>query len=276
MTERVPCIAVRNLCAGYGAKPVLRDVNLDIAPGEMTGLLGPNGSGKSTLLRVLSGVLPPESGTVCLQGRDLYALAARRRARLCATVAQRNPGLSETRVAALVLMGRYPYISFLGGYTEQDHLLARQAMEATGVWDLRKRAGKHLSGGELQRTVLARALAQGAEILLLDEAASNLDVARTVEFHDLLHTRNAQGLTVLTVGHDLNLAALYCRRLIFLKQGRILHDGPTAEVFTAKVLSEIYETPIRVAQHPITGAPQAYLVPASRAVDRDRAKHGQS
>jgi len=254
-------VEIRDLSAGYTGQPVLRGISLTIREGEFTGILGPNGSGKTTLIRTLSGVLPCTSGSIRIAGQDIRTLTAKVRARHCATVAQKNPGLSGVRALSLVLMGRYPYVSFLGGYSRQDHQRAEEAMADTSCLHLGQRNTEALSGGELQRVITAKALAQDTRLLLLDEAASNLDVARTMDLYELLRTKNAAGLTVLTVAHDLNLAALYCQRLVFLKNGSVVADGLTRDIFTAQNLSEIYETPLAVAPHPVTGAPQAYLVP---------------
>ncbi|MBU4524736.1 MAG: ABC transporter ATP-binding protein [Desulfomicrobium sp.] len=256
-----PIIEIQGLNAGYKDSPVLRDISLTVSAGEFTGILGPNGSGKTTLIRALSGVLPLTSGLVRIAGHDIRELSPKARAKHCATVAQKNPGLSGVRALSLVLMGRYPHVSFLGGYSDQDHRRAQEAMAETSSLHLQDRGSDTLSGGELQRVITAKALAQDTRLLLLDEAASNLDVARTLDLYELLRIRNASGLTILTVAHDLNLAALYCHRLVFLKNGSVAADGPTDEIFTSQTLSEIYETPLAVAAHPITGAPQAYLVP---------------
>ncbi|NLW80880.1 MAG: ABC transporter ATP-binding protein [Desulfovibrionales bacterium] len=254
-------VHVEGLCAGYDGQQVLHDLTLNVSRGEFMAILGPNGSGKTTLLRALSGVLSSVKGSIHIADQDTCRLSARGRARLCATVAQKNPDLSALQVLSLVLMGRYPHIAFLGGYSDADHDCARRAMQETSSLHLRSRHAGTLSGGELQRVIMAKALAQDTELLLLDEAASNLDVARTVDLYELLRARNLNGLTILTVAHDLNLAALYCRRLVFLKGGRIVADGPTQEIFTSHLLSDIYETPIAVVPHPITGAPQAHLLP---------------
>ncbi|MGE4442694.1 MAG: ABC transporter ATP-binding protein [Desulfomicrobium sp.] len=254
-------IEIKDLSTGYKGLPVLRGISLTVREGEFTGILGPNGSGKTTLIRALSGVLPCVSGSIRIAGHDIAALPAKARARQCATVAQKNPALSAVRAQSLVLMGRYPYVSFLGGYSRHDHQRAREAMRETSCLHLGQRSTEALSGGELQRVITAKALAQDTRLLLLDEAASNLDVARTMDLYELLRGKNAAGLTILTVAHDLNLAALYCQRLVFLKNGSVAADGPTREIFTAQTLSEIYETPLAVAAHPLTGAPQAYLVP---------------
>lgn len=254
-------IEISALRAGYDGTPVLRGVSLRVEAGEFTAVLGPNGSGKTTLVRALSGVLPPLSGDIRIAGADMASLPPRQRARRCATVAQKTPAPPGLRSLSLVLMGRYPYVSILGGYGRADLERAGLAMGETGCLHLRDRAADTLSGGELQRVVMAKALAQDTDLLLLDEAASNLDVARTVDIYELLRARNAAGTTILTVAHDLNLAALYCRRLVFLKNGSVVADGPTRDVFTAQTLSDIYETPLAVAPHPLTGAPQAHLVP---------------
>lgn len=254
-------IEISGLRAGYGPETVLRDISLCIERGEFTGVLGPNGSGKTTLIRLLSGVLPCAAGSIRIAGHDIRLLSPRARARHCATVAQKHPDLAGVRALSVVLMGRYPHVSVLGDHSLADHARAHEAMRETGSLNLAPRPTESLSGGEFQRVIMAKALAQDTELLLLDEAASNLDVARTVDLYELLRIRNRAGLTVLTVAHDLNLAALYCRRLVFLKNGSIAADGPTRDVFTAQTLSEIYETPLAVAPHPITGTPQAHLAP---------------
>jgi len=254
-------IELSALHAGYRNYSVLQGISLHITQGEFTGILGPNGNGKTTLIRTLSGVLPPISGTVHVQGQNLYALSPKKRARLCATVPQNQNGYSGITVRNLVMTGRYAHSTFLGGYTAEDQAKVEHALAITNIQDLSDRMSETLSGGELQRVMLARALVQEAPIMLLDEAASNLDAARTIELYSQLRTCNAQGMTILTVAHDLNLAALYCQRLIFLKHGRIVCDGPTRDVFTATNLSRIYETEIIVASHPTLDVPQAHLLP---------------
>jgi iron complex transport system ATP-binding protein len=252
---------IQNLTCAYGAHEVLRDINLVLAAGEMVGLLGPNGSGKSTLLLALAGVLPPRRGQVRISGRELPAADARWRARQMASVPQRITVSFPFKCLSAVLMGRYPHLQGWGDYSREDLDLALTAMEETGTLHLADRLLPEVSGGEGQMVMIARALAQEAPILLLDEATSALDAAHKIRIFDLLKEKNRQGLTILAIMHDLNLAALYCRRLIFLKHGQIMADGPTAEIFTAEILSELYETEIRVGHHPVTGDSQAYFVP---------------
>lgn len=269
-------IRLSGLRAGYGGADVLHGIDLAIAPGEMVGLLGPNGAGKTTLLLAATGILPGRAGTVRLGGREVTALSARARAKLVAAVPQRAESAQELTVSALVLMGRYPYLTFLGGYAAADKTAADRAMAAVGVAHLADRRLHELSGGEFQRVLAARALAQDARALVLDEASANLDIARKMELYDLLAARNAAGATIVAALHDINLAALYCKRLVFLKDGRIAADGPVADVFTSQTLSRIYDADILVITHPRNGRPQALAVPAvAAAPDRDALPGGR-
>lgn len=241
-----------------GRGPVLRGISLRLEPGEFTGLLGPNGSGKSTLLQCLSGVLPVWQGTVRIDGRDVASLREKELARLLACLPQRADDVPSLPVFDLTLMGRYAWTPFLGGYQAEDRQMAAAALAETGAAHLAARPADRLSGGELQRVLLARTLAQDTGLLLLDEATSGLDIACQTAVLRALDKRNRErGLTVLAVMHEINLAAMYCRRLIFVKEGRIVADGPTKEVFTEKLLGEIYDSPVRVVRHPSCGAPQA-------------------
>lgn len=254
-------LTCHDLYAGYANRMVLQGISLAVAPGELVGLLGPNGSGKTTLLLALSGVLTPRQGTIHHNGTLLTDLTPRQRALRMATVPQRPEQVPDLPVRELVLMGRYPHTTFLGGYTQADHDAAAAALAATDAAPLAQRSAATLSGGELQRVLMARALAQGTDTLLLDEATAGLDIARMVELYDLLHQRHRQGLRIIAAMHDLNLAALYCTRLVLLKHGRILHDGPTETVFTAANLEQLYDTPVCVMPHPVNGRPQALLLP---------------
>jgi iron complex transport system ATP-binding protein len=245
---------------------VLKDVTLRVRPGETAGVLGPNGSGKTTLLHVLAGILHPRAGRVRVAGKDLAGTTAKWRARRMASVPQRSAVTFPFRCLSVVLMGRYPYLSRWGGYTAGDLDTAVKAMEQTGTLPLADRLISEVSGGEAQRVVIARALAQAPEILLLDEATSSLDVARKIQVFDLLRRKNREeGTTLICAMHDLNLAALYCDRLVFLKDGGIALDGATDELFTGEHLTAIYETPVMVSRHPVTGSPQAHFVPGRDA-----------
>lgn len=256
-------IEALSLACGYGKKEVLKELRFRIQPGEFVGILGPNGSGKSTLLLTLGGILPSRSGSLKIIGREIAGTGQRWRAKKIASVQQRSEISFPFRCLSIVLMGRYPYLSRWGGYSSADKETALQAMEETGTMHLAQRLITEISGGEAQRVIIARALAQQTDLLFMDEATSNLDVAAKIRIFDLLNRKNGSGTTILCAMHDLNLAALYCRRLIFLKDRKIVLDGATEETFKDETLSRIYETDVRVCRHPVTNHPQAHFVPGS-------------
>lgn len=254
-------IACHDIHAGYGARTVLHGIQLHAGAGETVALLGPNGSGKTTLLCTLSGVLQPAKGRIYLGSTDspseIRSLSPCQRAQQVAVVPQRVEHLPHMLAREMVLLGRYAYLPWWGAYSAADHAAADHALAATGAQELAERFLEELSGGELQRVLLARALAQESPVLLLDELSAGLDVARMKELFDLLEIRRRAGACVLTVMHDLNLAALYATRLVGLQAGRVLFDGPVAQVFTEEHLSTLYETPIHVFPHPVCPVPQA-------------------
>lgn len=263
-------LTCRDVEAGYSGITVLRDISFSARAGEMVGLLGPNGSGKSTLLLCLSGGLRPTGGSVELEGVPLSRFSAGERARKIACMPQRPEYVPELTVRELALMGRYPYSRPFSRHTGEDERIAEEAMREAGVLEFARRRVTELSGGELQRAFLACALAQKAGILLLDEATAGLDPARSMEIFALLRKRasptdgvknTAEGRCIVAAIHDLNLAALFCDRLIFLKRGRIVADGPTRRVFTREVLESVYETKVTVFGHPVTGCPQMLPCP---------------
>lgn len=246
----------------HGGPPALEAVSLAVRPGEMVGLLGPNGSGKTSLLRVIAGTLAPDSGETLVLDEPVLRLSAKERARYTAFVPQRAESVPDFTVFDFTLMGRYPHRKFMEPYTGADETVTRAALAETAVDHLAARAVKTLSGGEFQRVLVARAFAQQTALLLLDEAATGLDPAHAATVFDRVRQRNReQCVTVLAAIHDLNLAALYCDRLAFLKNGRIVADGPTPEVFTRSTLEMVYDAPFLVLEHPLNGKPQALMLP---------------
>ena len=263
-------IRVTDLNLGYEERPVLTGLNFRVSSGEFIGLLGPNGSGKSTLVQALSGLLPPQGGSIILKDQHLGSTTSRLRARILAVVPQSSEVRFPFACLEIVLMGRYPHRQRLGALTDEDLLWALKSMRRTTTEHLQERPVTEVSGGEHQRVIIARALAQAPQILLLDEATSSLDVRKKLEIFEILKLLNeTRGLTVLCAMHDLNLAALYCRRLIFLKDGGILEDGPTGEVFTPEVLGRVYDTPMEVGRHPAHGRPYALMLPLTSGVQDD-------
>ena len=259
-------IRAEDLSLGYEDHLVLSGLNFQVDRGELVGILGPNGSGKSTLLHALSGLLAPKQGKISIKSEALGSWSSRLRAQILAVVPQATEMRFPFPCLEIVLMGRYPRRRRLGTLTDADLVAALQAMRRTTTAHLQERPVTEVSGGECQRVVIARALAQDPEILLLDEATSSLDVRKKLEIFAVVQDLNeTRGLTVLCAIHDLNLAALYCRRLIFLKDGKIVVDGPTAEVFTSEILADVYETPMEVIRHPGHQRPYAVMLPLAAA-----------
>jgi len=244
MSAAVIC---RNVSAGYRQQPVLHDISLTIQAGQMVALLGPNGAGKSTLLRVLTGLQPLTGGEVELFGRDLRQLRATERARLVAVVPQEVTTPMAFTVAELVALGRSVPRGRWAALAAADRQAIEQALAYTDTLELRDRYYSELSGGEKQRAIIAMALAQEPQLLLLDEPTSHLDINHRLEVLQLLERLNRErGLTVVMTSHDLNLAAEFFPQLALLNHGRITAVGAPAEVLREDVLEEAYHCKLAV------------------------------
>jgi iron complex transport system ATP-binding protein len=262
-------VRVESVSFGYRDRAVLRDVSLEVARGERFGVLGPTGSGKSTLVRLLSRVLRPSGGRISLGGRELSRYSARELARRVAVVPQETALDFPFSVLEVVLMGRAPHLGGFGFEGDRDLEAAERAMAQAGVGDLSGRFFHELSGGEKQRVVIARALAQEPEVLLLDEPTTFLDIRHVVEIFDLLTRLSAErGLTLVIVLHDLNLAALYLSRLAFLKAGRVVACGAPDTVLDYRTIREVYETDVYVHRNDLTG--KLNVLPLG-SLDKERA-----
>ncbi|HXV81391.1 MAG TPA: heme ABC transporter ATP-binding protein [Candidatus Binatia bacterium] len=248
---------------GYKSKTVLTDVSLSVEKGEMLAILGPNGSGKTTLLRILSGVLAG-TGEVKINGKAIRTYSRRELSRLFAVVPQESPVTFPYTVAEIVLMGRASHHNPLAFESERDREVARKSMELTDVLSLGDRYLHELSGGEKQRVIIARALAQEPEILLLDEPSAFLDLKHQVHILEILRRLNReQKLTIIAALHDLNLAALFFPRLVMLRDGRIYRDGSPKEVLTEKTIEEIYGIEVRVEQDAANDRLQIFVCPSA-------------
>jgi len=255
-------IKAESLTIAYDNHVVLKDLNFQVAAGEFVGLLGPNGSGKSTLLNALTGLLPAGGGQIYFDGLPLSRWRPGDRARQVAIVSQENWISFPFSCWEIVLMGRYPHLGRFQRESREDLEAAAAAMAATQTQELLPQPINRVSGGERQLVVLARALAQATPILFLDEATSNLDIRHKLLVFELMARLNRQdGLTILAVMHDVNLATQYCQRLIFLKDGGIFRDGETSVVCTPEVLEAVYDTPALVQPHPFTGRPFVHFCP---------------
>jgi iron complex transport system ATP-binding protein len=239
---------------GNGAAFSLTNATVDIAPGSLTGLLGPNGCGKTTLLKLLCGVLRPHGGRIVLGDRPLSSIARRELARHVAVVPQETHPAFEYSVMEMVLMGRHPHLRSFQLEGPADFEIARQSLEATGTAQLADRNYMTLSGGEKQRVIIASALAQATELLLLDEPTASLDLGYQLEIAALLARLNHERkVTMVLATHDLNLAASICDRLIVMRDGRVLAQGATSDVLTGAMVRQLYEVDADVQFHPRAG-----------------------
>jgi iron complex transport system ATP-binding protein len=239
-----------------GVEPVsaLREVSVSIDRGSLTGLIGPNGCGKTTLLTLLAGVLAPDSGSVSLGGRSLASLSRRNVARRIAVVPQETHPAFEYTVLEMALMGRHPHLGAFQLEGPADHAIANEALTATGTFHLADRSYTTLSGGEKQRVVIASALTQSPEVLLLDEPTASLDLGFQLEIGLLLRRLNRdRSSTMVMATHDLNLAASLCDTLVLMRDGRVLASGSTPEVLTSDTVRQLYDVEADVRLHERAG-----------------------
>jgi len=256
-----PFLEVRGLSVAYPAgsrrqRVALRDVSLDLVPGELLGLVGPNGSGKTTLIRAVTGVVRPLAGEIRIAGEEAVGLPQWEVARRVAVVPQ-NPQLPEAFTTLdAVLMGRTPHLRLLQMEGPADLEAARRAMLATDTWALADRRLGELSGGERQRVVVARALAQEAPLLLLDEPTAHLDIGHQTAVLEMMRSLcRGEGKAVLAAVHDLTLAAQYCHRLVMLHQGSVIAQGRPEDVLHPELLERVYKARVHVFPHPWSGRP---------------------
>jgi len=246
----------------YGSVKVLEDVRFSVKERDFVGVLGPNGSGKTTLLKSISRALKPHRGVILLNDLDIYALRSVDVARQMAVVPQETSVSFNFTALDIVLMGRNPHLSRFQVEGDKDLAIARRAMERTGTWHLAGRLINELSGGEKQRIIIARALAQEPKILLLDEPTVHLDINNQLEMMDLIkELRSKEGLIILAVLHDFNLAARYCDSAILLKDGRIVSAGSVDAVLTSENIKKVFKVEAIVKRHPLTNS--LYIIPIS-------------
>lgn len=244
----------------------LRGLTCDVREGEILGIIGPNGSGKSTLLKLLGSIMPPQQGTIRLQDRPLSSFARQELARIVAYVPQQSSVIFPFTLAEFVLMGRFPHrrtggmLSGFGWETAEDLRVAGQAMGAMEILHLAGRMISDVSGGERQRAFIARALTQAPRVLLLDEPTVFLDLRHQVDICAILRRLNReQGLTVVLVSHDLNLASQSCDRLLLLQEGALIRLGVPSAVLQPEVIESVYRCPVLIDRHPASGVPRVTL-----------------
>jgi iron complex transport system ATP-binding protein len=240
--------------AGPPVLPGVQDVTIRVERGSIVGILGPNGSGKTTLLRLLAGMLRPESGHVTLNGANVASLPRAALARSIAVVPQETHLAFDYTVLEIALMGRYPHLGTFELEGPRDVAIAREALAATGTLALERRSFATLSGGEKQRVVIASALAQEAEILLLDEPTASLDLGYQFDIAALLARLNRErALTIVVATHDLNFAASLCGSVVMLSEGRVTAAGPTDDTLTSMSIQALYGVVADVYPHHAAG-----------------------
>jgi iron complex transport system ATP-binding protein len=252
-------LTVEQLDAGYGDTLALQEISLEISSGDFLGVLGPNGCGKTTLLRVVRGTLRPQRGHVKLDERDLSTIDSRSLARTMAYLPQDMTIDLDFTIRELTLIGRSPHLTRFACESDADRRVAERSMELTDVLHLADRPVTALSGGERQRALIAMCLAQEPRILLLDEPTNHLDIAHQLSILDLIARINRDGLAVIAVFHDLNLAAEYCSRLILMENGRVAAAGTPAEVITENAIRRVYGVEVTVEANRVSQRPHVVL-----------------
>ncbi|MDR2203877.1 MAG: ABC transporter ATP-binding protein [Nitrososphaerota archaeon] len=255
-------ITVNGVECRYGATKILTDITLNIKPGHFIGILGPNGSGKTTLLKSISRVLKPHSGTILIDKENIYTLKPKQIAKKMAVVPQYNDVNFNFTALDIVLMGRNPHLNDFQMETPKDIEIAKKAMQQTNTYNLANRPINELSGGEAQRVIIARALAQEPKILLLDEPMSHLDIINQIELMDLVKKLCTQNnIATIAVIHDLNMASRYCDTILLIKNGKIFTLGPVENVLTTENIQNVFGIDSIIRKNPITNTP--YVIPLS-------------
>lgn len=251
-------LKVEGLTYSYGEKEAADHVSLQVDEGEFVGLIGPNGSGKSTVLKNVYRGLTPDGGSISLDGEDLLRMPYKKSALKLAVVGQENDVPFDFLVEEIVAMGRSPHKKLFDIDNAHDKEIVYHALEHLGMEKMARRNYLHLSGGEKQRVIIARAVAQESDFFILDEPTNHLDISYQMQIFDFIKRLK---VTVLSAIHDLNMAALYCDRLYVLKEGRVVLQGTPEEVLTPENIYDVYGVRSSVVKHPITGKTAITFLP---------------
>jgi len=256
-------LQVNQLSGGYHEVPVVKEVSFEVEKGEMLGILGPNGSGKSTLLKLISGILPARFGSANLNGSSIQSFSTKELARQMAVLPQLHAHAFSHSVRETVSLGRYPHQSgWFSSWSQEDEAAVVEAMNLTDVGQYENTSLDQLSGGEQQRVFVAQALAQQAPLLLLDEPTNHLDIAHQKQLLDTIKKQCIErGMTVISVFHDINLASLYCDRLLLMENGTVKHLGEPHAVIKEEQIQNVYNARVSTHPHPEQPKPQITIMP---------------
>ena len=268
-------LKVDELSGGYNGKDIIKNMTFHVEKGRILGILGPNGSGKSTLLKMISGVLKPTTGEILIEGQPLKSFEIKQLAKKMAVLPQLNASSFTNSVYDAVSLGRYPHQSgFFSSWSKEDEEIVQRAMESTGVSHYKNQYLEFLSGGEQQRVFIAQALAQNSELLLLDEPTNHLDIAHQKQILDMIRLEvELQGLTVISIFHDINLASLYCDELLLLEDGEMRAFGEPHEVIMQEQIADVYQARIATYPHPELPKPQITMLPTKEMERRAASIH---
>ena len=251
---------IKNISFAYDEKDVIKDISLDIEISEFVGIIGPNGSGKTTLLRLLNKILKEKKGKIYYKGQSLNKVEQKQISQEIGFVPQETSINFPFTVSEIVMMGRYPYIGMLGFEGKKDIEIVKQCLEITDLKDMGERLYVDLSGGEKKRVIIARALAQEPESLLLDEPTSALDIRYEIEVYNLLRRLNQnKKITIIIVTHNINFASLYCSRLVLMRDGSIFGIGNAVDIIKPEIIKDVYGIDVKINYDNETRAP--YLLP---------------
>ncbi|MFH1784347.1 MAG: ABC transporter ATP-binding protein [bacterium] len=257
-------LSISQLICRYGNIVAVDGIDFGIKKGEFIGIIGPNGSGKSTILKAIMKSIKPESGNIYLRGTDTKHLKAKQIAQSIAVVPDETHVSFAFTAFDVVMMGRMPYLGRFDFETKKDEEIVEECTRRTGTIDLKERFINELSSGERQRVIIAQALAQEPDIILLDEPTTHLDINHEVGIFDLLKDlKKKMNLTIIAVLHDLNIASLYCDRLLLLKEGKLVIEGSPDKVITEENIGKVYKTDVSVKKHPKFDTPYVMLLPSS-------------
>ena len=262
-------LRAQGLQLSYGDRVIVDDLDLEVLDGTVTAIIGPNGCGTSTLLRALGRLLQPTRGSVLLDGKQIHKMPTKQVAKVLGLLPQSPVAPEGLTVADLVARGRHPHQAWYRQWSSDDESAVADALELTGIAELADRALDELSGGQRQRAWISMALAQGTDLLLLDEPTTYLDLSHQVDVLELVNQLHAEnGRTVVMVLHDLNLAARYADRLVAMKDGAVVAEGEPGEVLTEALLAEVFGLSAKVVPDPVAGTPMVVPVGGRRVLDK--------